>query len=64
MAYKQKGFRNSPLKVVDFDKMTEEEKRSLHEQMKKHPDWIDVDAESKERVAMHRPKKTSRGSAY
>ena len=64
MAYKQKGFRSSPLKIDDFANMTEKQKEAFHDQMRKHPDWIDVDAEAKERVSMHRPTRSSRGSAY
>ena len=60
MAYKQKGFRNSPLKIADFENMTEKEKRAFHKQMQSHPDWIDVDAKKKSRVKIHRP----RGGAY
>ena len=64
MAYNQKGFRNSPLKIDDFENMTEREREALYKQMKSHPDWIDVDRASSERVKMHRPKSSERGSAY
>tara|TARA_R100001460_G_scaffold101316_1_gene145192 strand:+ start:505 stop:687 length:183 start_codon:yes stop_codon:yes gene_type:complete len=60
MAFKMKGFRakRSPLKVEDYDSLTEQEKAELYEKIMAEQAEEDKKAE---RLSMHRP---SKGSAY
>ena len=54
MGFKMKGFRSkcSPLKVADYESLTEEEKKELYEQiLQEQQDEEDKDA----RLRMHRP---------
>jgi len=57
MAFKMKGFRakRSPLKIEDYDSLTEEEKAELYEKIMAEQAEED---EKAERLSMHRPSKS------
>tara|TARA_R100000805_G_C3614351_1_gene115499 strand:- start:370 stop:573 length:204 start_codon:yes stop_codon:yes gene_type:complete len=61
--FKMKGFRSSPLKVSEFDNLTEEERERLYEQMKEEES--ERAAASDKRLQVHNVDKDREGgSAY
>ena len=59
MAFKMKGFRakRSPLKVEDYDALTEDEKEELYYKIIEEEKVQDEEQEAKkQRLKMHRPK--------
>lgn len=59
--FTMKGFRSSPLKVEDYDNMTESDKKRLAEKLKNEDQ---ESASRKKSLAIHDANEDTAGSAY